>query len=398
MSYLKQKKILLAITGSIAAYKSAELIRLLRSQEAQVKVVMTKDACEFISELTVQALSNQPVHIELLDPQAEASMSHITLAKWAEVLLIAPATANIMAKLAAGIADDLLTTLYLACAAPVIIVPAMNQQMWQHPATQENTTKLKARKNFIWGPDFGQQACGDTGPGRLLEPVDIVAHLEQIFSPKLFDGVKILITAGPTRESIDPVRYISNRSSGKMGYALASAVADMGAEVVLVTGPTQLTPPTDSKIIAIETAQDMYTAVMENIADCHLFIAAAAVSDYRCAEVPLQKMKKQATLEIKLEKNVDILAQVAALPDPPFTVGFAAETENLLTNAKEKLIKKKLDAIIVNDVSQRDSGFESDFNEVTLLTANEQINLSRTTKKQLAAKILQVIAGLYRCR
>jgi phosphopantothenoylcysteine decarboxylase/phosphopantothenate--cysteine ligase len=391
MSACKNKNILIGVTGSIAAYKAAELIRLVKEAGANVKVVMTKDAKEFITELTLQAVSGSPVHCNLLDPNTEASMSHITLAKWADLLLIVPATANVIAKLKAGLADDLLSTLYLACAAPTVIVPAMNQQMWRHAATQANVAALRATDVTFWGPDTGSQACGDVGPGRMLEPVEILAQLEHFFSPKLLEGKKVLITAGPTRERIDPVRYISNYSSGKMGYALAQSAQALGANVTLVTGPTHLQTPDHIKTVAVESAQEMYQAVMDQVAACDIFIACAAVADYRSATVAKQKIKKPSLPQITLENNVDILKEVASLEKRPYIVGFAAETENLIDNAKKKLHEKKLDMIVANLIGESNSGFESDDNRVCVITATNEIDFELMSKRELAPLLLELI-------
>jgi phosphopantothenoylcysteine decarboxylase / phosphopantothenate---cysteine ligase len=395
MNNLKGKKILLAITGSIAAYKACELIRLLRLQEADVEVLVTKDACEFVTPLTLQALSGRPVHQALLDYTSEAGMSHIALAKWADLLLVAPATANLIARFSSGVADDLLTTLYLACPAPVVIVPAMNQCMWQHPATAQNHTILLQRGVLFLGPQFGQQACGDIGMGRMLEPSEIISHLNHLFSPKLLSGLNFLITAGPTREPIDPVRYISNHSSGKMGYALAEVATELGAETCLITGPTHLSPPFNVEMIQVETADEMHEQVMNKIRACHIFIAAAAVADYRCATIARQKIKKSDVPVINLKKTPDILMEVGRLENPPFLVGFAAETENFLINAQEKLRKKKLEMIIANLVGKEGCGFHSDFNEIVVITNKRQLALPSSTKKQLARQIIPLIFAEY---
>jgi phosphopantothenoylcysteine decarboxylase / phosphopantothenate---cysteine ligase len=395
MSHLANKKILLAVTGSIAAYKAAELIRLLRTQGAEVKVVMTEDACEFITELTLQALSGQPVYKALLDPQSEASMSHITLAKWADLLLVAPATANVLAKFAQGLADDLLSTLYLACSSQVAIVPAMNQQMWRHPATVHNTKLLMERGVMLWGPESGEQACGDLGPGRLLAPSEIVNRVVQFFAPKCLMGIKIVITAGPTREAIDPVRYISNYSSGKMGYALAKVANDLGGKVLLISGPTQLPAPTGVNTIVVRSACEMHKAVMANIADCQIFIGCAAVADYRSVQIFEHKLKKELTLNLQLEKNPDILLAVSQLQKRPFVVGFAAETEHLIEHAREKLQGKSMDMIIANQVGSGDSGFESDYNQVSVLTLRDHYDLPLATKYQLANKLIALIWQAY---
>jgi phosphopantothenoylcysteine decarboxylase / phosphopantothenate---cysteine ligase len=396
MSNLTHKKILLGITGSIAAYKAAELTRMLRTKQADIKIVMTDDACEFITELTLQALSGQPINRKLLDPQSEASMSHITLAKWADLFLIAPATANIIAKLAQGIADDLLSTLYLACAAPTAIVPAMNQQMWRHPATVQNRQVLLERGHMIWGPASGEQACGDIGPGRFLDPEEIMFHIEQFFAPKCLSGLKILITAGPTREHMDPVRFISNQSSGKMGYSLAQVAAELGAEVLLISGPTYIIPPANVRLIEVESARDMYQAVFENVDNYQIFISAAAVTDFRSSSYSETKIKKNTSQELILEENPDILLEVSKLKSPPFLVGFAAETSDLVNQAREKLQRKKLDLIIANLVGLQDRGFHSDYNQVTVLTKGKQFDFPLETKYQLACKLIPFIVEAYK--
>lgn len=391
MGLCKDRNILIGVTGSIAAYKAVELVRLLKNAGANVKVVMTKDAKEFITELTLQAVSGSPVHSELLDPTTEASMSHITLAKWAELLLIVPATANIIAKLNAGFADDLLTTLYLASAAPTVIVPAMNQQMWRHSATQANVMALEKRGIAIWGPDEGSQACGDIGPGRMIEPLQILSEIEQFFSPKILQGKIVVITAGPTRERIDPVRFLSNDSSGKMGYALAEAAKALGAQVTLVSGPTYLDPPQGVNVIKVESAQEMYDGVMQTIAESDIFIASAAVADFRVSGISKHKIKKPSVPEIHLEPNVDILQAVANLNKRPYVVGFAAETENVIENAAKKLHDKKLDMIVANQVGQDGTGFGGDDNQVSVLTADDRVDLDRMSKRDLAFKLLQII-------
>lgn len=391
MGLCKDRNILIGVTGSIAAYKAVELVRLLKNAGANVKVVMTKDAKEFITELTLQAVSGSPVHSELLDPTTEASMSHITLAKWTELLLIVPATANIIAKLNAGFADDLLTTLYLACSAPTVIVPAMNQQMWRHSATQANVVALKKRGIALWGPDEGSQACGDIGPGRMIEPLQIMSAIEQFFSPKILEGKTVVITAGPTRERIDPVRFISNDSSGKMGYALAEAAKALGAQVILVSGPTHLEAPEGMNVIKVESAQEMYDGVMQAITESDIFIGCAAVADFRVSDISQHKVKKPNVPQIHLEPNVDILQSVANLNKRPYVVGFAAETQNVIENAAKKLTEKKLDMIIANLVGREGTGFSSDDNQVSVLTADDRINLDRMTKRDLAFKLLQII-------
>lgn len=392
MPQLANRQILLGITGGIAAYKSAELVRRLRDAGATVRVVMTPAACEFITPLTLQALSGHPVHLELLDTAAEAAMGHIELARWAELILIAPASADFMARLAAGIADDLLSTLCLATKAPVLLAPAMNQAMWSNPATRSNCATLTARGVRMAGPATGSQACGDTGPGRMLEVPELLAAAATTFATGVLDGVRVMLTAGPTREAIDPVRYISNSSSGKMGFALAEAAAAAGAEVTLVAGPVQLPTPAGVRRIDVVSAAEMHAAVMEHVEGCDLFIACAAVADYRPGEVARQKIKKRhADLDLHLVRNADIVADVAARDPRPFTVGFAAETTDLLQHARSKLERKGLDLVIANDVSRADIGFDSDYNEVHVLSAEGESSLTRGTKTAIARVLVQEI-------
>ncbi len=340
MSILKNKNILLGVTGSIAAYKVVELIRLLRAKEANVKVIMTPDAKHFITELSLQAVCGEPVYSDLLNKDTKDSMSHISLAKWADLLLVAPATANIMAKFSMGLADDLLSTLYLASSAPSAIAPAMNQQMWNHSITKRNLVCLIEQGVHCLGPGNGSQACGDFGPGRMLEPIELLLEIEKIFQPKILAGLNITITAGPTREPIDSVRFISNYSSGKMGYALALAAEKMGAKVTLISGPTQLIPPLGTKTLFIETAQEMYLAVMENLHNCHIFIANAAVADYRCVSIEKQKIKKPLVPTLKLETTLDILKAVSQLESPPFLVGFAVNPKTYYRMRKLNYLKR----------------------------------------------------------
>jgi len=392
MAYLKHKRILLGITGGIAAYKSADLVRRLREQGADVRVVMTRSACEFITPLTMQALSGRPVHTELLDYSAEAAMGHIELARWCDVVLIAPASANFMARLTHGQADDLLSTLCLAASVPLLLAPAMNQQMWLNPATQDNARLLTSRGITLLGPADGSQACGDTGPGRMLEPGDLIGHLDHVFQTNTLTAKKLVITAGPTREDIDPVRFISNRSSGRMGYAVARAAVEAGAEVVLISGPTSLELPERVFCQQVVTARQMHDAVMNEIRDTDIFIAAAAVADYRCSTIADQKIKKtDAFINLTLEKNPDILGEVASLSPPPFTVGFAAETEALLENARKKLINKKLDMIAANLVGDN-RGFESEDNELQIIWEDGNIKLDHAPKEKLARNLVAIIA------
>ncbi|MBT0108443.1 bifunctional phosphopantothenoylcysteine decarboxylase/phosphopantothenate--cysteine ligase CoaBC [Vibrio alginolyticus] len=393
MQTLAGKKILLGISGGIAAYKCAELTRRLIERGAQVQVVMTKAAKEFITPLTMQAVSGRPVSDSLLDPAAEASMGHIELAKWADLVLLAPATADLIARMSAGMGNDLLTTLVLATDSPVAVSPAMNQQMYRNIATQENIATLARRGMHIWGPAAGEQACGDVGPGRMLEPMQLVHLCEQFFQPKLLEGRSILITAGPTREAIDPVRYITNHSSGKMGYALASAAAQMGAKVTLVSGPVSLNTPVGVERINVSSAQEMHEAVMTHANQHDSFISCAAVADYRPQTIASQKLKKTEDndeMVINMVKNPDIVASVAAMTEKrPFTVGFAAETNDVETYARGKLTKKNLDMICANDVSVAGQGFNSNDNAITLYWPEGELALALESKEALSFKILE---------
>lgn len=392
---LTDKHILLGVTGGIAAYKTAELVRRLRDHQAVVRIVMTHAATEFITPLTLQTLSGQPVHTELFDLQSEANIGHIELARWADRIIIAPATANFLAKLAHGFADDLLTTVCLATTAPITVAPAMNQQMWQAPVTQENCAKLQQRGVSVWGPASGVQACGEIGAGRMLEPTELIELLRSTLSPALLTNVKVVITAGATREPIDPVRFISNRSSGKMGYAVAQAAQQAGAIVTLISGVVNLSPPRGVKTINVETAQQMYDAVQQVISQCNIFISAAAVADYRPVQIADKKIKKQAdNLQISLERTQDILAHVAAQPRPPFTVGFAAETDNVLEYARDKLQRKKLNMIAANLVGNS-LGFEQDDNALTVLWADGEQHLPRCHKIELAQHLITLISQHY---
>ncbi len=395
MQTLAGKKILLGISGGIAAYKCAELTRRLIERGAQVQVVMTDAAREFITPLTMQAVSGNPVSYSLLDPNAEASMSHIELAKWADLVLLAPATADLIARIAAGMGNDLLTTLVLATDAPLAVSPAMNQQMYSNSATQENLSTLARRGALIWGPASGQQACGDVGKGRMLEPMDLVHHCETFFGPKPLAGKRVLITAGPTREAIDPVRYITNHSSGKMGFAIADAAAKLGAKVTLVSGPVNQPTPTLVERINVESAVDMHQAVMLAAPEHDVFISCAAVADYRAESVAEQKIKKTGdsdTLTITMVKNPDIVASVAALKqNRPFTVGFAAETQNVQQYALSKLNAKNLDMICANDVSIAGQGFNSDDNALTVYWQQGEQTLPLASKSELARSLMLLI-------
>lgn len=369
MSSLTNKRILLGVTGGIAAYKSADLVRRLQDAGADVRVVMTRAAQEFITPLTLQALSGKPVHTELLDVEAEAAMGHIELARWADLILVAPASADFLSKLCHGEGGDLLSTLCLAAKSEIAVAPAMNQAMWASAATQANLNVLTERGVRMIGPAAGSQACGDVGMGRMLEPLAICDEVASYFQCGALAGRKVIITAGPTREAIDPVRYISNHSSGKMGYALAQAAVEAGAETILVSGPTQLAAPERVRLISVESALDMLAAVEANIGDADMFIGAAAVADYRPASVAEQKLKKSEGMSSTLElvENPDIIRAVAARETKPFTVGFAAETKDVKAYASAKLRAKNLDVIIANDVSRADIGFNSDNNAVWVL-------------------------------
>ena len=396
MQALADKRILLGITGGIAAYKSAELTRRLRDQGAIVRAVMTPAATEFITPLTLQALSGNPVHTELLDHGAEAAMGHIELARWADLIVIAPATANFIARLSNGLADDLLSTLCLASTAPLLVAPAMNRQMWQNPATQENVARLQDRGVTLLGPASGAQACGETGPGRLLDPDEIVPAIIAAGKTNELAGVRVMVSAGPTREFIDPVRYLSNRSSGRMGYAVARAAEEAGASVTLVSGPVALTPPARVRVIEVISAGQMHGSVLAEAASCDIFISAAAVADYRSHETVLHKMKKQDSgINLRLEKTPDILSEVAALANPPFTVGFAAETEHLADNAKQKLANKKLDMIAANRVGDG-LGFDSDENALDVYWPGGSQSLGIASKQKLAMQLMEIIIGRYR--
>ncbi|MEB5597714.1 bifunctional phosphopantothenoylcysteine decarboxylase/phosphopantothenate--cysteine ligase CoaBC [Vibrio cholerae] len=395
MQTLAGKKILLGISGGIAAYKCAELTRRFIERGAEVRVVMTLAAKEFITPLTMQAVSGHPVADSLLDPAAESSMGHIELAKWADLVLLAPATADLIARMAAGMGNDLLTTLILATSAPVAIAPAMNQQMYRNIATQENLQTLIRRGYLTWGPAAGEQACGDVGPGRMLEPMELVAHCENFFAPKILVGKRVLITAGPTREALDPVRYITNHSSGKMGFALAKAAAQLGADVTLISGPVHLPTPVGVNRIDVQSGLEMHSAVMQEATSHQIFIACAAVADYRPQTVAEQKIKKSRdndTLTIEMVKNPDIVASVAALTENrPFTVGFAAETQDVETYARSKLVRKNLDMICANDVSIAGQGFNSNDNALTLFWKEGQHSLPLTSKDALASAVMHLI-------
>lgn len=393
---LSGRRILLGISGGIAAYKSAEIVRGLRGAGAEVRVVMTRAAGEFITPMTLQALSGNPVRQALFDPQHEAAMGHIELARWAELVLVAPASADFIARLAAGMADDLLATLCLATSAPLIIAPAMNQRMWQAAATQANVETLRQRDVEIAGPAEGGQACGEVGPGRMQEPVELVDTCVRHFTDGPLTGVSVTITAGPTREALDPVRFISNHSSGKMGFAIAAAAVSLGARVRLVAGPVSLATPSRVDRVDVEDAAGMLEAVLADPGE--IFIGCAAVADYRPVVTVSEKIKKQADrLNIELVRNPDILATVAALPHAPFSVGFAAETEQLETYARGKLVDKGVDMIAANWVGERakGGGFNSEDNALWLFWDGGGQVLEFAPKLRLARQLMTVIAERY---
>ncbi len=394
---LTNKRILLGVTGGIAAYKSAELLRRLQDQGASVRVVMTRAATEFITPMTMQALSGHPVHLDILDPEAESAMGHIELARWADLILVAPATADFIARLAGGHGDDLLTTLCLAAECPMAIAPAMNQAMWSKASTQKNCAELLGRNVRLFGPAEGLQACGDVGAGRLLDVDEIVRASAGLFNTGLLSGKRVVITAGPTREAIDPVRFISNHSSGKQGFALAVAAVEAGATVTLVSGPTHLEAPERVEMVHVISAIDMYKAVIKAIPDADIFIGVAAVADYRPVTTSLTKIKKSAapsnqSVTLGLVENPDIIAHVGHSDPRPYTVGFAAETENLEDYARKKLAQKNLDMIIGNDVSDQSVGFNSDQNRTTVIWEDRTLELPVMSKSAVSGKIIALIA------
>lgn len=396
MLELANRRIVLGVTGGIAAYKSADLVRRLIERGADVRVVMTPAAQEFITPLTLQALSGNPVHTTLLDPAAEAAMGHIELARWGDLILIAPASADFLARMAQGQGNDLLSTLCLAARCPLVAAPAMNQGMWASAANQANITTLLARGVTLFGPASGEQACGDVGPGRMLEPVDLAQKVAALFPRQSLTGVRVTITAGPTREAIDPVRYISNHSSGKMGYALAEAARDAGAQVTLISGPVTLETPDRVKRLDVISAQNMYDAALQHLESTDIFIATAAVADYRVENSHSQKMKKQdnagASLTLNLVENPDIVATVATSQPRPFTVGFAAETRDVTDYARQKIKRKNLDMIVANDVSRQDIGFNSDNNAVTAIWSDGEEALEVASKSRIARRLIELIS------
>ena len=407
MQILQDKNIVLGITGGIAAYKTPELVRRLKEHGANIRVVMTEGAKAFITPMTLQAVSGNGVADSLLDTQAELAMGHIELAKWADLIIIAPTTADVIAKLACGLANDLLSTLCLASSAPIAIAPAMNQQMWHAKATQSNIATLTQRDVTIWGPGSGEQACGDVGLGRMLDVDDLVSLCCEFFSASTLNKPLLnqhwVITAGPTREAIDPVRYISNHSSGKMGYAIAQAAENAGAKVTIISGPVSIKAPKNCQLIAINSAMEMHKHALEQAQTAQIFIACAAVADYRIAEVSSQKIKKSAdSLQLNLVKNPDIVADVAALDKKPFTVGFAAETQNMAQYALGKLQKKKLNMIAANDVAQSGQGFNSDDNALTIFSQQDgqvnEIEIPLASKQVIANQLVAIIADNYQSK
>lgn len=404
---LHNKNILLGVCGGIAAYKSAELVRRLQDTGADVRVVMTQSATEFVTPLTFQALSGHPVHIDLLDTEAEAAMGHIELARWADLVLIAPATANTISRLASGRSDDLISAICLASKTKKAIAPAMNHVMWSSDATQQNIKQLTSSGYKIFGPATGSQACGETGEGRLLEVNELVSSSSQLFQQGQLQGVKMMITAGPTFEPIDPVRFIGNRSSGRMGFAIAQAAVEQGAVVTLIAGPVQLETPDHVMRINVETAEQMSQAVMTDISHQDIFVATAAVADYRVIDMQSEKIKKSSSdLTLSLSPNPDILASVAALDNAPFTLGFAAETENVKEYALQKLSRKKLDMIAANQVGkdseEQDTGFNSEYNALHVFWSENGKDtgkiLERCRKTELARQLITILAAQYKSK
>ena len=396
MSDLTNKRIVLGVSGSIAAYKSPEIVRRLQDLGAEVRVIMTNGGREFVSERSLQTISKNKVHDNLWDKEAELAMGHIELAKWADVIIIAPASANTIAKLCHGRADDLLTTVILATEAKIIIAPAMNQQMFAASAMKDNLKLLQKRGMDIIKPGFGEQACGDVGEGRLADPLDIAKQAADLFTSSLLSGKNILITLGGTKESIDPVRFISNHSSGKMGMALAHACIQAGAKTTLIVGSISVDIEKRAEVIHIVSAEDMYKAVMKKINSQDLFISCAAVADFKPKKMSKNKIKKNdSSMTIELIENKDILASVCQLEKKPICIGFAAETINHIENAKIKLKKKQCDAIILNDVSKSEIGLNSNENEVHFITKNKSEIIEKNTKQIIAEKIINKLANYF---
>ncbi len=395
MSNLANKNILLCVTGGIAAYKAAELVRLFKTANAFVRVLMTQGAQEFITPLTMQALSGDKVHTDLLNTEAEAAMGHIELAKWSDLIVVAPCSANSLSKLAEGRGDDLFSAVCLASESDLFVAPAMNQAMWKDMRTQKNLKRIIKFGAKIIGPASGEQACGDIGEGRMTEPKEIFSEIENEIECGLLAGRKVLITAGPTQEMIDPVRFISNKSSGKMGFSLAEEIKNQGAIVTLISGPVNLDTPDKVKRFDVQSAKEMQSKVEELIEDCDIFISAAAVADFKPKKYEQKKIKKGSEvhqMKIELDKNFDILKTVTDKKLNLKTVGFAAETEDLINNAEKKLVEKNLDLIVANDVSDQSIGFDSDENEVTLITKLEKKKIKKTSKKNVSKKIIEFIA------
>ena len=396
MNTLTNKRVLLGVSGSIAAYKSPDIVRRLQDLGAEVRVVITSGGREFVSERSLQTISKNKVHDNLWDKDAELSMGHIELAKWADIVIIAPASANTIAKLCHGKADDLLSTVILATSATVMIAPSMNQQMYASLAMKENLQLLKSRNVIIIEPGFGEQACGDVGEGRLAEPIDIAQQAAELFLSNSLSGKKVLITIGGTIEAIDPVRFISNHSSGKMGMSLAHACIQAGAKTTLIVGSISIDVERRAETIFVTSASEMYDAVMNNITSQDLFISCAAVADYRPSKVSLNKIKKTSNIKsIQLTENKDILASVCKLKDKPICIGFAAETENLIANAKQKLKNKKCDAIILNDISNSEIGLKSDENEVHFISEKNSEKIDKNSKQIIAEIIINKIAKYF---
>ncbi len=397
---LANRRIILGVTGGIAAYKSAELIRRLKDLGADVRAVMTPAAQEFITPLTLQALSGNPVHTTLLDTEAEAAMGHIELARWGDLILVAPASADFLARLAHGHGNDLLSTLCLAARCPLAVAPAMNQAMWAAASNQANMDLLQARGVHVFGPAAGEQACGDIGPGRMLEATELAQCTANLFPHRILTGTRVTITAGPTREAIDPVRYISNHSSGKMGFAIAKAARDAGAQVTLISGPVHLPTPDRVKRIDVISALDMHQASMDALTQTDIFIATAAVADFRVENSHNQKIKKQDNsgpgMTLTLVENPDIVAAVAQHEPKPFTVGFAAETRDVENYARQKIERKNLDMIVANDVSRQDIGFNSDQNAVTVIWKSGQQPMALASKTQIARDLVTLISEHYK--
>ena len=391
---LEGKHILLGITGGIAAYKTPALVRQLTSRGALVQVVMTYGASKFVTATTLQAVSGRPVRDDLWDADAEAAMGHIELARWADCILVAPATAHSLARLAHGLADDLLTAICLAATCPIAAAPAMNHVMWKHRATQRNLSQLASDGVRILGPGDGPQACGEFGPGRMLEPEILCTEMAKLFGPRLLAGKRVVVTAGPTREPIDPVRYISNHSSGKQGFAVAEAARDAGATVTLIAGPVGLPTPAGIARIDVTTGQQMHDAVAQHLDGCDVFIGVAAVADYRPAHAQAQKIKKtsDAGMALDLVQNPDIIASVARRSRRPFVVGFAAETQQGIANARSKLSRKGLDMIVLNDVSDRRIGFDSNDNAVTIITSERDERIEIGSKAEISRALIDRIA------